>query len=379
MVSRSGLQLGTLLALLLCIPACSQRIDPPAAELTKLNAEWLLSEAEAQSWAMVKSNNLPTLTGSPEWLNYMTFLEQNLHAYGVVDFFRNSWQFQRWDTSDDARDWSLVSDSRPVRVAHYGAYSGSTGPEGITAELIYYDHDNPPESIAGKIVVIPTKPHPVPPYDDDYLINYTFNDYEYANDADTLAEPFKFVDPAWSFTFDIWWQLAQRLDQIAEQGGAAGAVIVYDMAFDRTKGIYSFPVPTLYDSPTLVLGREDGAQVMADAKTGKTATLRLEATLESAEAYQLIAYLPGKDYGTPADEQIILVNHTDGPSITQDNGALGLLAIIKYFANIPQSQRPRTLTVYLDCRHYMPGMAAATSRACAGYLPEQARCCTGPK
>jgi hypothetical protein len=234
--------------------------------------------------------------------------------------------------------------------------SGSTGPEGISAELIYYDHDNPPESIEGKIVVIPTRPHPQPPYDDDYLINYTFNDYEFATEPDTIPTAFEFVDPEYSFTFDIWWQLAQGLDQIAKDGGAAGAVIVYDMAYERTKGVYSFPTPTLYDSPTLILGREDGAQVIADAKAGKTATLRLEATIEPAEAYQLIAYLPGKDYGTAKDEQIVLVNHTDGPSITQDNGALGLLAIVKYFSNIPQEDRPRTLTIYLDCRHYMPGM-----------------------
>ncbi|MCH8060077.1 MAG: hypothetical protein IIA11_06425 [Proteobacteria bacterium] len=114
-------------------------------------------------------------------------------------------------------------------------------------------------------------------------------------------------------------------------------------------------------APTLILSREDGAQVIDDAKAGKSATLRLEATLEPAEAYQLIAYLPGKGYGTPADEQIVLVNHTDGPSITQDNGALGLLAIVKYFSHIPQEHRPRTLTIYLDCRHYMPGMEAAHS------------------
>ena len=42
--------------------------------------------------------------------------------------------------------------------------------------------------------------------------------------------------------------------------------------------------------------------------------------------------------GTDKDEQIILTNHTDGPSITQDNGALGILGIIKYFSNIPQEK-----------------------------------------
>ncbi len=136
-------------------------------------------------------------------------------------------------------------------------------------------------------------------------------------------------------------------------------VIVYNMAFERTVGLYSFPTPALYDVPTLILDREAGAKVIADAKAGKSATLRLEATVEAAEAYQLIAYLPGRAYRTPADEQILLVNHTDGPSITQDNGALGLLAIVNYYSHIPQSQRPRTLTLFLDCRHYMPGMEQA--------------------
>ncbi len=349
------------LPLALILAACSEPGVSYDDKFTNLDPAWVVTADEGYEWATVKNDNLPTLTGSPEWLNYMAFLEEKLLEYGVVDTWKNSWEFERWDTSDDSSDRSLSSDGSPVRVANYGAYSGSTGPDGITAEMIYYDHDNPPESIAGKIVVIPTRPHPEKPFPEEYLINYTYNDYEYATDAETLPPPFEFVDPAESFTFDIWWQLAQRLDRIPKDGNAAGAVIVYDMAFARTKGLYTFGVPTLYDSPTLIVSREDGAKVIEDAKAGKSATLRLEASLEPAEAYQLIAYLPGKDYGTPDDEQIVLINHTDGPSITQDNGALGLLAIVKYFSHIPQEHRPRTLTVYLDCRHYIPGMEPAHS------------------
>jgi len=336
--------------------ACDAEEFSSHPNLTDIQDDWLVTAEEAREWALMKHDNLPTLTGSAEWLNYMNFLEATLDTFGVVDGTRNAWQFERWHTSEDSSQWSLLSDGEPVRVANYGAYSGSTDSKGITAELIYYDHDNPPESIEGKIVVIPTRKHPNPPFADNYLINYTFNDYEYATDAQTLPAPFEFVPPSESFTFDIWWQLAQGLDRIPREGNAAGAIIVYDMAYERTKGLYTFGVPTLYNSPTLILSRDDGAKVIDDALKGKSATLRLEATVETSEAFQYIAYLPGANYGTPADEQIILVNHTDGPSITQDNGALGLLGIVKYFSNIPQSERPRTLTVFLDCRHYMPGM-----------------------
>ncbi len=341
---------------ILGLVACDAEEFSSHPNLTDIQDDWLVTAEEAREWALMKHDNLPTLTGSAEWLNYMNFLEATLDTFGVVDGTRNAWQFERWHTSDDSSQWSLLSDGEPVRVANYGAYSGSTDSKGITAELIYYDHDNPPESIEGKIVVVPTRKHPNPPFGDNYLINYTFNDYEYATDAQTLPAPFEFVPPSESFTFDIWWQLAQGLDRIPREGNAAGAIIVYDMAYERTKGLYTFGVPTLYNSPTLILSRDDGAKVIDDALKGKSATLRLEATVETSEAFQYIAYLPGANYGTPADEQIILVNHTDGPSITQDNGALGLLGIVKYFSNIPQSERPRTLAVFLDCRHYMPGM-----------------------
>ncbi len=346
--------------LLLAVSASSGSENPYADKFTTVDPAWAVTADEGYEWALVKDANLPTITGSPEWANYMALLKKKLLEYGVVDMHRNSWTFDRWDTSDDNTNWSLTSDGEPVRVAHYAANSGNTGPDGITAEMIYYDHDNPPDSIEGKIVVIPTRPHPEPPYDDEYIINFTFNDYEWRASDDNYWELFEFVPPEFSITFDIWWQLRQGLWRIAVEGKAAAHVIVYDMAYERTEGLYTFGTPPLHDSPGVVLSREDGAKVIADAKAGKTATLRLEAIVEEAEAYQLISYLPGRDYGTPKDEQILLINHTDGPSITQDNGALGLLSIVKYFSNIPQEHRPRTLTVYLDCRHYYPGSERAT-------------------
>ena len=324
-------------------------------ELTQLKPAYLVTPDEAQEWATVKDETTPALTGSPKWHEFVEFLEERLKDYGVVDITRNSWVFDRWETSDDPTRWSLTSNGKDVNVAFYGAYSGSTGPEGITAPLVYYDHDNPPASIKDKIVVVPSKPHPQPPFEQRYLETDSFIDYEFRADDETFPPIFEFVPPSVTFTFDIYYQMRQRLHQIAIEGEAAGLVIVYDMAFDRVAGLYSFPVPRHYNVPTLTLDRKAGAMVTADAKEGKTATLRLEATVEPSESYQLIGYLPGKDYGTENDEQIIMPTHTDGPSITQDNGALGILAVVKYFSRIPQADRPRTLLVFLGASHYAPG------------------------
>ena len=344
------------------IGACNSDL-PPAREsanpLTTLNPDFIVTPDEAYAWARAKDENRPALTGSPKWHRWLQDLEQRFASYGVVDFVHNSWEFERWETSDDPTDWSLDIDGGAIPVAFYGAYSGTTGPEGITASLVYYDHNDPPDSIAGKIVVIPTLPTPDEPLPPDYRNSYTYPDYEYRTDNETFPALFEVVEPADSFTFEIYYQLGQQLHEIAIAGNAAGLLIVYDMGFERTSGLYSFPVPARYDVPTLTLDRVQGAKVIANAKAGKTATLRLEARTETAEAYQLIGYLPGRDYGTDKDEQILMVTHTDGPSITQDNGALGILAAVRYYSNISQEDRPRTLALYLDARHYITGMERA--------------------
>ncbi|HWW86738.1 MAG TPA: hypothetical protein VNZ26_24250, partial [Vicinamibacterales bacterium] len=73
----------------------------------------------------------------------------------------------------------------------------------------------------------------------------------------------------------------------------------------------------------------------------------------------IIAFLPGKNYGTPLDEQVLLATHTDAMSLIEENGAIGMLGIMSYFNHVPKSARPRTLAFYFDCRHFMPGGEAS--------------------
>ena len=51
--------------------------------------------------------------------------------------------------------------------------------------------------------------------------------------------------------------------------------MVFNMTYDRLAGLYTFPIPTLSNTPTLYVDRKAGAQVIRDAKEGKKATLRL--------------------------------------------------------------------------------------------------------
>jgi hypothetical protein len=230
--------------------------------------------------------------------------------------------------------------------------------------MVYYDRANPTKSTEGKIVVLETAPHPEPPYDERYKRWFMVNDYEYLSRPNTFPPMFTRILPSDTISLDVWWELRQTIyfRKLLVEGRAAGAVIVFNMSYDRTAGLYSFLVPTLYDVPTLYLDRVNGASVINDARAGKPATLKLTARVDPTETYQLIGFLPGRHFGTDRDEQILVRSHTDGPSISQDNGAFGVLGIVKYLSQVPQRERPRSLMVYLDCRHYMPGMEEAFAK-----------------
>jgi len=327
--------------------------------LTEVRDEWLVSEAEVIRWHELKDQKGPALTGNPSWQQFMGFVEEQLGESGVIDIQRNSWTFDRWQSSEwpDSSKWSLVSNGESVHVANYGANSGSTGPDGVTAELVFYDPANPPSNFSDKIVVFRT-------ISDQAVVDRFINDdYEYRSTVESFPEygqpvPADLTDAQSAGIFLQLVQIPAFID-IATEGGAAGILFVLDAGRDLAAGMYTFPVPAIYDTPSLYLDRREGGKVIDAAKAHASATLRLEATTTESTAYQLIGYLPGNKYNTPDDELIQLTTHTDGPSISQDNGAFGILSIIRYMSKIPQSDRPRTLMVFLDCRHFMPGAEAA--------------------
>jgi hypothetical protein len=323
-----------------------------ASALTRVHPDYLITAKEATDWHRFKDQHGPALSGNPSWQKFMGFVEDKLREYGAVDIKRNAWTYSYWSTTEwpDDSGWSLTSNGKNIKLANYGANSGSTDAKGVTAALVYYDHKNPPRDIAGKIVVFETQKAEVP-----------IDDYEYYSSPSGRAPPVTAeVQRQNNIRMNhMGRQLRPFIEEVVVPGKAAGVVFVLDANYERLKGYYTFGVPAIYNAPTVYVDREAGKAVVADAKRGAQANIKLLATVKPVQTWQLLAYLPGKNYGTPQDEQIQITTHSDGPSISQDDGAFGLLATIKYFAKIPQAQRPRTLLMFVDNRHYMPGMERA--------------------
>jgi hypothetical protein len=105
----------------------------------------------------------------------------------------------------------------------------------------------------------------------------------------------------------------------------------------------------LQNIPGLWVGRDTGSKLRNLAASGAKATLTLEAEIiPDTPTDTLIATLPGAS----PDEAILVNTHTDGPNAIEENGGLGILALAKYFAQVPKDQRQRTLVFVLTTGHF---------------------------
>jgi hypothetical protein len=365
----------------------AQRSSASAASrysLLRINPHFMITPSQAWDWASFKSRGGPTYAGGSGWKRYTDFLISKMQEFGAVDldyveipydhYIVDDWPDRRTHIYDSGLAVEkLVSDGTPVPVvASYGMTSGFTPAEGVTAPMLYYDPAHPPDhaQIAGKILVFQTAQYPDPPYTDSFLDSFTLTDYEWRSPGKWAP---LFMPPPASVTSSyhcrwVWSQL-NGFAAIAIRGHAAGMVVVYDLSPGAAFGLAQRSVYTpngkaglgavYVNCPTLTLDRVNGAKVLVDAKAGKSATLTLTARFERNTGKAIIAYLPGKDYGTARDEQLLLATHTDAMSLIEENGGLGMLGIMSYFNHIPRGARPRTLIFYFDCRHFMPGGEAS--------------------
>ena len=148
-----------------------------AGRAPRIDPRLMISPEQALEWNLLKAQCGPTYAGSAGWKTFTDFLLGKMPQSGAVDldyvdipydhYIVDDWPDRRTHLHDSGMALEkLVSDDKPVPVvASYGMTSGFTPPEGVTAQMLYYDSAKPPaaEEIAGKILVFQTAPYPDPP------------------------------------------------------------------------------------------------------------------------------------------------------------------------------------------------------------------------
>ena len=304
----------------------------------------------------------------------------------------------------------MISNGTPVSVvASYGMTSGATPTTGLTAPMVFCPSTTSaagsvtttcPGNIAGKIVVCSPSPYPAAnpgsngpyAYPSAILSQYAYTDAEARFESNPPGNfpLWTAVPPTVQTSHYYRWQFSMQSSCTSAglAGQAAGEVWVYDLSPGGAFGLLQRSVyaasgspaqggpGTVYQNmPTLALDRVNGAKVITDAKAGATATIWLlpqgvsnncsstantpngspDCGFVPVQGKYIVAYLPGKYYGTPQDQYINIATHMDAQSLVEEDGALGMLSMMYYFNQIPQSQRPRTLQFWFDSRHFMPG------------------------
>ncbi len=319
--------------------------------LGEVDSNLLPTTDEIYQWHVSKDKLGPTFTGSPSWTNFMSIVETEMESSGVVDVIKDSYSYERQITAlyYDEGQWSLKIDDEDIEVASYWAYSGSTGPEGITAPLVLYEKGMELNGLKDKIVILEV---PALPLDRGPM--FQESGYEFATDAEQINSNSMLSSNQW-YQSNYVTRFGQ-FDVIVKESGAAGALVIFSMSPGRAAGLRTFPLlkPGFVGAPGLYLDKITGARVKKAAREGKEATITLLDKVEETEAYFYTGFLPGRDYGTDDDEYVFVITHADGPNLTQDNGAFGIMSVIRYMSNIPQAERRRTLAIMLDSQHFMP-------------------------
>ena len=275
----------------------------------------------------------PKYTGNKAHTTFVEALATQLQSY-AIDVARERYTFPRWD----ARRWEIsiapvAGASFNAPVTSYFPYSGQTPASGVTGEIAFAG-TNPKftlDGLQGKVA----------------LIECPTNTREFANlykvwGLHPQSETFPTVTrPARGPVADL---------TPFQKAGAAAVVLAWSDISDANAADqytpFSRPVQNI---PGLYVGRETGARLRALAGSGAKATVVLEAdVVADTPTDTLIAVLPG----VSRDEIIILNTHTDGPNATEENGAIGIVALAKYFSRLPLHDRRRTIVCPLTTGHF---------------------------
>ena len=324
-------------------------------------------------------------------IGYIHYLAAQLRALGASDVTEEPYTFTNWSPQTTQLEVVQGPAPGPVTVANYIPVSGSTGPGGLTAPVVYlsalsdvnlvgaiYAALNQQNSgnalvaiqstlasdlsggvslvqaiaaagVAGKIVM-----YDAPKLDLPVGVFEAISVY-YNNSSGTMGPLTPYSRP---FVDELL--LIGAINDALKTAGAAGVVAVLDYPASAADNSYvpfgGLAIPSV---PGIYLDRVTGAaleqQIVSSGATPVTLKLTLDATQNLVTSYNVAATIPGA-CGT----QILVSSHSDGPNSLEDNGPAAILSIADYFIHAPVTQRRRGLRIVFTGGHFVgsPGINA---------------------
>jgi len=274
------------------------------------------------------------------------YLDSMLRALGFSDVRVERSNFDYWEPVR----WGITV--QPGTAASwepesfYVPYSGPAAEGGTEADVVYLGNISKPawQDVKGKIILVD-----IPPTDVswDQMKLFSYMAYEPEN-----------MLKGWSHPYPIGWMLKYiPFYEQAEARHPAGIIGILQGYPDLGKFTYYAPYEgELRSIPSMYLLPAAGDRLKAQVAAGKT-TARIELEARTApgagESANVYAVLPGQ-----SDRAIIFHSHHDSPwrSGVEDSSGVGMvLALARYYAYLPVSDRPFTMIFLFTGGHMVGG------------------------
>lgn len=277
------------------------------------------------------------LTGSTAHINFINYIENEMTSLGY-EVKEDLFTFKRWEPEHFALSYQDKGNTVNVetRDISYYPYSGCTTDDGITAPMKWCGKE-PISSFLGtknKIAVIS-----MPIIEAGCGLVFK----KRSSFPEDFIPPTKQGSPVVS-TFVI-----PPLLKIAKAEGAKAVIcIMTGCSDDMARHQYLPFINTYAGIPALWVNETVGKNIIKSAKKGENAHLTLKAQVfEKSPTRTIYAVLKGSE-----EESILINTHTDGTNAFEENAAIGLISLAKYFAEKPLSERKKTLVFSFVTGHF---------------------------
>jgi hypothetical protein len=282
-------------------------------------------------------------TGSKGHNNFVSWLEQQVEDMGFT-INRDKYTFNRWEEKKS----SLLIEQEEIHVASAFPYSGETAGDGITGELVYTKPSDY-EKARGKIAVVEIE-------------NFkSFPNALIMNERAAFPEGNKVVSGEGDLVLTTALK-SPKLEEAKKEGVKAVILVWKGVSDEKTEKQY-LPFTTDYVGiPAVWVNETEGQKVIGAAKESKKGTVKLEAEMEKdASTESFYVKIDGKN----SEEAIIVNTHTDGVNVVEEDGAVGMLSMLRYF----QKEKPeRTMIFAFVTGHFRLPDFKGTSQATSTWL-----------
>lgn len=288
--------------------------------------------------------------GTPEDLKAEKWIADRFREFGLENVNLDPVEITVWE----AKSWELTIAGRQIS-SFYVPNTGFTGPEGVTAPLVYVGTGTAAAfdrvDVSGKIVVA----------------EVTFPKLTYGVLLKTLGASYAISDPDKTISFsskqylnfvrenfiggttaenapenDVYWQAQRR-------GAAAICLILRDQP-SNSNTHYGPYDGIMKPMPALWIGKYDGEELRRLSKEGAKATLALNGSTAPGTMHNVWGVLPGL-----SDDVILVTSHHDSPfqgAVEDGAGTAQVLAQAYAWSKVPREHRPKTLIFVLDGGHF---------------------------